>query len=163
MFCSKRHLIQLKRIGWKCTKQCKSIKVSGIRESRPDRSWKCCPQISSGCDTDNETKSQLTFTCPKSTMETLEKVWNMYKSNKSTRTFFISLQTYFTYSHISYCWLHIFHISCETNNCKISLQKVNCCDVGQRLWKSRFQSFLDLSSFTWFLYSGLNILSSIAA
>ena len=47
----------------------------------------------------NSTSSQVIFTCSKSTTETLEKKWNVFKvTNKNTRTtwFYCKLWTYFT-------------------------------------------------------------------
>ena len=49
----------------------------------------------------------------------------------------------------------------DRTSAQSSILKKNFCNSGQKLRRSSYQSFLLLSSFTWFLYLCSNILSRI--
>ena len=51
VFCSKEHFIQLKRSTESMKNNINQVNFAGIDVSRPDPSWKHCPQISSGWNT----------------------------------------------------------------------------------------------------------------
>ena len=101
--------------------------------------------------------THLTFTCLKSTIETLEKVWNMLKiNNKNIRTMSVSSFWFFTvnFEHISHLFLVFLLFSLWAGNWLLGKElllvisvKVNCKNPTFGPWHPTFLWVSHLSFF----------------